>query len=88
MYATLYMFESLENVPSDMCTQRRFRSACAFAQSDQNLHLATSWIENSLYSHDIIFLFFFIGLSNRIIKNKYLVIGDWNQSNRMDAQTD
>ena len=28
----------LENVPSEMCTQRRFRSACAFAQSDLNLH--------------------------------------------------
>ena len=27
-----------ENEPSDMCTQRRFRSACAFAQSDLNLH--------------------------------------------------
>ena len=26
-----------ENVPSDMCAQRRFRSACAFAQSHQNL---------------------------------------------------
>ena len=29
-----------ENVPSDMCARRRFRSACAFAQSDQHLHLA------------------------------------------------
>ena len=27
-----------ENVPSDTCAQRRFRSAFAFAQSDQNLH--------------------------------------------------
>ena len=26
-----------ENVPSDMCAQRKFRSACVFAQSDQNL---------------------------------------------------
>ena len=25
-------------VPSDMCTQRRLRSACAFSQSDQSLH--------------------------------------------------
>ena len=25
-----------ENVPPDMCAQQRFRSACAFAQSDQN----------------------------------------------------
>ena len=25
-----------ENVPSDMCTQRRLRSACAFVQSDKN----------------------------------------------------
>ena len=25
---------------SDICAQRRFRSACAFAQSDQNLHWA------------------------------------------------
>ena len=29
-----------ENVLLDMCAQRRFRSACAFAQSDQNLHWA------------------------------------------------
>ena len=28
------------NVSSDMCAQRRFRSDCAFAQSDQNLHWA------------------------------------------------
>ena len=27
-----------KNVLLDMCTQRRFRSDCAFAQSDQNLH--------------------------------------------------
>ena len=30
--------EVSEIVPSDMCTQRRFRSDCAVAQSDQNLH--------------------------------------------------
>ena len=30
-----------ENVPSDTCAQRRFRSACAFAQSDQNIH----WVQ-------------------------------------------
>ena len=29
-----------ENESSDMYAQRRFRLACAFAQSDQNLHLA------------------------------------------------
>ena len=29
-----------ENEPSDMHTKRRFRSACAFVQSDQNLHWA------------------------------------------------
>ena len=34
-----------ENVPLDMCAQRRFRSVCAFAQTeymqtDQNLHWA------------------------------------------------
>ena len=29
-----------ENVPSDMYARRRFRSDCAFAQSDQNLHWA------------------------------------------------
>ena len=28
------------NVPSDMCTQWRFKSSCAFAQPDQNLHWA------------------------------------------------
>ena len=26
-----------DNAPYDMCAQRRFRSACVFAQSDQNL---------------------------------------------------
>ena len=31
-----------ENVPLDMCAQRRFRSACSFEQSDQNLHKAHS----------------------------------------------
>ena len=39
----------------------------------------------SLYSHDIIFvlfyfLFYFSGLSNRILSEKYLVTGDWSQS--------
>ena len=29
-----------ENVPSVTCAQREFRSACAFVQSDQNIHLA------------------------------------------------
>ena len=29
-----------ENVPSDMCAQRRLRIACAFAQSDQSLRWA------------------------------------------------
>ena len=29
-----------QNVPSDMCAQRRLRLAFAFAQSDQNLHRA------------------------------------------------
>ena len=29
-----------ENVPSDMCTKRRFRSAYAFAQSQQKFYLA------------------------------------------------
>ena len=27
-----------ENVPSDLYAQRRFRSACAYAKSDQNFH--------------------------------------------------
>ena len=27
-----------ENMPSDMCAQRWFRSACTFVQSDQNIH--------------------------------------------------
>ena len=33
IWATLW-----ENVPSDMCAQRRLKSACASAQSDQSLH--------------------------------------------------
>ena len=36
-YRNVWITTSL-NVPSDMCAQRRFRSACAFAQSGQNLH--------------------------------------------------
>ena len=32
-----------EYVPSDMCAHWRFRSGCAFVQSDQNLHW-TFWI--------------------------------------------
>ena len=32
--------KSSENVPAVICAQRMFRSACAFAQSDQNLHWA------------------------------------------------
>ena len=31
--------ENLENVSSDMCAQGKFRSACTFMQSDQNLLL-------------------------------------------------
>ena len=29
-------WDDIRNVPSDMYAQRRFRSACAFVQSDQN----------------------------------------------------
>ena len=41
------------NVLLGMHAQRRFRSACAFAQADQNLHLAHFWIAkdaNSLHA--------------------------------------
>ena len=40
-YEVLNWFTKSENVPSLMCAQRRFLSACAFAQSDQNLH----WVQ-------------------------------------------
>ena len=33
-----FIQEPSENIPSDMCGKRRFISACAFAQSDRNLH--------------------------------------------------
>ena len=41
----------VENLPSDMCAQRRLRSACASAQSDQSLrcsHEETlhTWVSN------------------------------------------
>ena len=39
-----------ENVSSDICAHRRFRSACAFAQSDLNLHwahLRSPWVQRS-----------------------------------------
>ena len=29
---------TLESLPSEMCAQQRFRLACTFMQSDQNLH--------------------------------------------------
>ena len=35
---------SENNIPSDVCAQRRFRSACAYAQADQNLRWALFWI--------------------------------------------
>ena len=34
---TVSLAATRENVPLDMCAQRRFRSDCAFAQSDLNL---------------------------------------------------
>ena len=37
MYATKIKAGTSGNVLSDICAQRRFRSACAFAQADQNL---------------------------------------------------
>ena len=37
VFATLLILVNPKNVPLDMCTQRRFRLDCAFAQSDQNL---------------------------------------------------
>ena len=56
-----------ENVPSDMCVQRRFRSTCAFTQSYTKLHCAhffmwttktlirlsgcADWFESSLDAH-------------------------------------
>ena len=33
----------VKNVPSDICAQQRFRSACAFALSDKNIH-GVFWI--------------------------------------------
>ena len=36
----------------------------------------------SLYIAMILFWFYFNGLSNRIIRIKYLVTGDWSQSYR------
>ena len=38
-YVKFAIYESArENVPSDICVQRRLKSACASAQSDQRLH--------------------------------------------------
>ena len=42
-----------ENVTSDVCSQHRLRSTCAFAQSDLNLHLVNfrqPTIRSTLYS--------------------------------------
>ena len=38
----IYRVSTSENVASDMCAQRRLKSACAFAQSDQIFHRAHS----------------------------------------------
>ena len=35
-YLNIILAAMSENVSSDMCAQRNFRSACAFAQSDQS----------------------------------------------------
>ena len=37
-YYLIICAETSGNVTKDMCAQRRFRSACVFAQADQNLH--------------------------------------------------
>ena len=41
-----------ENIPSDMCARRRFRSACAFVQSDQN----PPWAQFGLWRMQIFFM--------------------------------
>ena len=46
------MTHNVRNVPSDMYAQRKFRSACALVQADQNLHLAKIWIaKNAKFFH-------------------------------------
>ena len=40
-----------ENVVLDMCAQRRFRSDCAYMQSDQNLHWAHFESKVVFFSH-------------------------------------
>ena len=37
-----------ENLLSGLCTQRRFRSDCTIAQSDQNPHWAHGYFENRI----------------------------------------
>ena len=45
---TGYMWaESSDNLPSGICTRLRFKSACEFMQSDQNLHWAHFQYENT-----------------------------------------
>ena len=39
-----HMNSTWKNVPSNMCAQWKFRSGCAFAQSDQNLLWAHFWL--------------------------------------------
>ena len=39
-YAHIMFAATSENLPSGMCAQSRFRSACTFVQADQNLHWA------------------------------------------------
>ena len=39
-YPHSQMLRNARKLPSDMCAQRRFRSACTFAQPGQNLHWA------------------------------------------------
>ena len=42
---------SSENVPSDMCSQWKLRSDCAFAQSDHNIHLGALRMANAKLIH-------------------------------------
>ena len=50
-----------ENIPSDMCTQRRFRAACAFSRSDQNLtqadlSLRCAHMSEGTFSHNTAYM--------------------------------
>ena len=50
-YVLQHLNKIQENISSDMCAQPRYRSACAFSQSDQNLHCGILIAKEAKFLH-------------------------------------